>query len=199
MIRPKNSFPCDAFLVLPTMCVRMNTPRVADLRRRARAASFITAYLLLLRRTASANHPEQCATRSCLSALVSYMPLALRAWLCRRSTLAESLQQATGPTEYRIARDAIAAASPSTPQSCRQAHGIAALLCELLGRHRCKSSTTNDARAAPRGLHKAAGPLPGHNTNNTKTLGPANTTHDDKPAARLPGGRRRLDGHGQDG
>ena len=56
----------------------------------------------------------------------------------------------------------------------------------------------NDARAAPRGLHKAAGPLPGHNTNNTKTLGPAGATHDDKPAARLLGGGRRLDGHGQD-
>ena len=29
-----------------------------------------------------------------------------------------------------------------------------------------------NARAAPRGLHKAAGPLPGHNTNKSKTLGP---------------------------
>ena len=29
-------------------------------------------------------------------------------------------------------------------------------------------------------------------------MGPANTTYDDKPAARLLGGRRRLDGHGQD-
>ena len=71
--------------------------------------------------------------------------------------------------------------------------------------HRCLDAIAahaldqNDARAAPRGFTAAAGPLPGHNTNNTKTLGPAITTRDDKPAARLPGGRRRLDGHGQDG
>ena len=56
----------------------------------------------------------------------------------------------------------------------------------------------NDARAAPRGLHKAAGPLPGHNTNNTKTLGPAGAAHDDKPAARLPRRFGSIDGHGQD-
>ena len=56
-----------------------------------------------------------------------------------------------------------------------------------------------NARAAPRGLHKAAGPLPGHNTNKSKTMGPADTTGDHKPAARLLGGGRRLDGHGQDG
>ena len=56
-----------------------------------------------------------------------------------------------------------------------------------------------NARAAPRGHIETAGPLPGHNTNNTKTLGPADATHDDKPAARLPRRRRRLDGHGQDG
>jgi len=62
-----------------------------------------------------------------------------------------------------------------------------------------RTRSTKNARAAPRGLHKAAGPLPGHNTNKSKTMGPANTTYDDKPAARLLGGGRRLDGHGQDG
>jgi hypothetical protein len=56
----------------------------------------------------------------------------------------------------------------------------------------------NDARAAPRSFTKAAGPLPGHNTDNTKTLGPAISAADNEPAARLPRRFGSLDGHGQD-
>ena len=57
----------------------------------------------------------------------------------------------------------------------------------------------HNARAAPRGLHKTTGPLPRRNQLTKKAMGPAGAPHNDKPAARLLGGRRRLDGHGQDG
>ena len=71
--------------------------------------------------------------------------------------------------------------------------------CELLDAIAAHKLDQNDARAAPRGLPKAAGPLPRRHQPTNKTMGPAISAADNEPAARLPRGGRRLDGHGQDG
>ena len=92
--------------------------------------------------------------------------------------------------------------SPSIASSCRGIACCALLaapltlaLWDAIAAHKLDQ---NDARAAPRGATKAAGPLPGHNTNNTKTLGPAISAADNEPAARLPRRFGSIDGHGQD-